>query len=169
MQEPWTQESFTKVYDEHVDAIFRFLCVRLNDRERARELTQETFMRAWIYLQQGRTITHMKAFLYTTANNLFKNELRAKRDTVSLDMMMEETAFEPNANMAPPEDQIDGKALLARIKELKESYGEVLTLRYVDGLTVGEIARVLGETPINTSVRLHRALSALRKVYNTPA
>jgi RNA polymerase sigma-70 factor (ECF subfamily) len=47
-------------------------------------------------------------------------------------------------------------------------YREVIVLRYVNDLPVKEIALLLGETENNVSVRLHRALAALKKRANPP-
>lgn len=159
------KKQFEDAYTELADALFRFLFFRLGDRERAKELVQETFMKAWAYATEGKKINEMRPFLYTIAMNLFRNEIRGKRPTVSLEQLMEENQFEPSEEKPKQEDISDGMRLLERLDELIPAYKEVLTLRYVDGLPVKDIARILGENTISTSVRIHRALKRLKKIY----
>lgn len=159
------RNSFEEAYDEFLEPIFLFLCARMNDRERAKDLAQETFMRTWKYLADGNTINNMRPFLYTTAYNLFKNELRAKRDVVSLDIAMQEYGFEPRDQGTSVETAIELKRLIEKIQELAEPYREVLVMRYVDGLAVKDIASILGETQVTISVRIHRGTNKLRTRY----
>ena len=158
--------SFENAYDEFLEAIFLFLAARLNNRERAKELAQETFMRTWKYLADGNTITNMRPFLYTTAYNLFKNELRAKRDHYSLEILQEAYGFDPEGKERPLEEMLEQKLLIDRIGTLPHSYGEVLLMRYVDGLSVKEIAGILNETQVAISVRIHRGIGKLRTAYD---
>lgn len=159
------KKRFEEAYTELADALFRYLFFRLGDRERAKELVQETFMKAWTYAAKGNHIKEMRPFLYTIAMNLFRNEIRGKRPVVSLDQLMEENSFEPSEEKPKQEDISDGNRLLAQLDELIPAYKEILTLRYVDGLPVKDIARILNENTITTSVRIHRALKRLRKIY----
>lgn len=159
-------KSFEAAYDEYLEQIFLFLFVRLGDRERAKDLTQETFMRVWKYMAEGKQIRTMRPFLYTTAYNIFKNEIRAKKETSSLDALMQKTAYEPRANDMTLDTMIELKLLLAHIDELKSPYREALIMRYVDGLTIKEIAEVLEKSPIAISVTIHRGIHKLRAGYS---
>lgn len=159
--------SFENAYDEFLEPIFLFLVARLNNRERAKELAQETFMRTWKYLADGNTILNMRPFLYTTAYNLFKNELRAKKsDHLSLEILQEAYGFDPEGTERPLEEVLEQKLLIDRIGVLPHAYGEVLSMRYVDGLSVKEIASILNETQVAISVRIHRGIGKLRATYD---
>lgn len=164
-----TAEGFAEAYDAWADRVFGFLCARLGDRERARDLTQETFMRTWAYIAEGKTVENIRPFLFTVANNLFKNELRAKRPVLSLDRMMEETAFEPADQGSSSATLADSRRAMASVEGLKPEYREVLHMRYVDGLSVSEIAGMVGASASAVSVRLHRAMHKLRTVHEQGA
>lgn len=162
---------FLKAYDLYSDAIFRHCFFRLSDRERAVELTQETFTRAWDYLSQGKEIRSMKPFLYRVASNLIVEEYR-KHKTSSLDAMLEE---EMTGESGIPElrddesaerliDALDGKRAFAVLGELPAPYREVIVLRFVDGLSPKEIAAFLDERENTVSVRIHRALARLKQI-----
>src|SRR3989338_4735544 len=90
------QDEFLQAYEAYNDAIFRYCYFRVYDRERARELSQETFMKAWEYLSRtGKKIENLRAFLYKIATNLIIDNSRQKgKKTVSLDQLHEE-GFDP--------------------------------------------------------------------------
>src|SRR3989344_5160525 len=50
------EKEFLAAYDEHSSSLFRFLTMKIADREVARDLTQETFTRAWDFRQNGGVI-----------------------------------------------------------------------------------------------------------------
>jgi len=157
---------FEDAHQEFLEPLFRYFLYRLGDPDRSKELAQETFMRAWTYAAKGRAIKAMKSFLFTTASNLFKNELRAKRPVSSLDELME-AGVEFVSDTASPENLTEAKRLLHKLELLSESYREVLLLRFVDGLSAREIADSLGQTEIAVAVRIHRALKKLRTLHES--
>lgn len=159
------RESFEKAYEELLEPLFRYFSFRFDDRDRARELAQETFMKTWTYLQQGREIKALKPFLYATAGNLFKNELRAKRSSVSLETLMESHGFDAHDEKALPEEAAEARLLMGKLDGLAERHREILMLRYVDGLTNPEIAKTLGIGESAAGVRIHRALAKLRVLH----
>ena len=160
--DPRTQ--FERDYDQYADAIFRFLYYRLQNRERALELTQEIFARLYQYLAGGKTIEHTKAFLYKSAKNAFINEIRSKKESLSLEDLMD-SGFEIQYEAADAESLSMQREAVARVKELDEPYRSALVMRYVDDLPVREIAEILGERDNTVSVWIKRGLEKLRKTY----
>ena len=63
------KKRFTDIYNQESDALFRFCLSRLSDREKALELTQETFTRLWKLMLEGRG-DKPRALLYAIARNL---------------------------------------------------------------------------------------------------
>ncbi|TSC67200.1 MAG: RNA polymerase, sigma-24 subunit, ECF subfamily [Parcubacteria group bacterium Gr01-1014_66] len=63
---------FDNAYAQYADAIFHHCFFRILDRERALEIMQETFMRAWNYLSQGKKIMHFRSFLYWAATPMWQ-------------------------------------------------------------------------------------------------
>ena len=57
------------------------------------------------------------------------------------------------------------KEVVDKLFEIDEKYRDVLVLRYTEGLSVQEIAEVLGERENTVSVRIHRGIQQLRKLY----
>jgi RNA polymerase sigma-70 factor (ECF subfamily) len=156
--------SFERDYDEHADAIFRFLYYRLQDRERALELTQDVFMRFFEYLESGKRVEHTKTFLYRSAKNAFINEIRTKKKTVSLEERLD-AGSQFSYEEVDAEHLASQKEAVARASSLEEPYRSALVMRYVEGMQIKDIAEIL-ETRENTvSVWIKRGIEHLKKTY----
>ena len=163
---PGADADFAKAYDEFADAIFRHCCYRCFDRERAKELMQEVFMKAWDYLVSGKDIDNVQAFLYRTANNVLVDEARRakKRTVVSYEDMAEE-GFDIEGEAGRDQGRIfDAKAVAEVLHELEEPYRTAIIMRYIDELSPKEIANLLNETANVVSVRLNRGMKMLRTI-----
>ncbi len=151
-----------QAYEKFADPIFRYCFLRVPDRELARDIMQDTFTRTWNYLRKGKEIQNIRAFLYRTANNLIIDNSR-KPKTSSLDYLQEKGfVFRHHTNKDALETKLDSADIVERIKKLDEKYKTVLLLRYVDDLSLKEIAHIVGETENTVSVRVHRGLEHIR-------
>lgn len=160
-------QRFEALFLSHSDAIFRHLYFRLGNRERAKELTQEVFMRTWQHLAAGKEITYEKAFLYRVAHNLFINEIRTNTMTYSLDTIMETSHEEPVDERQSPSEAAEAHELFRLLGRLPEDDRTLLVMRYVDGQAVKDIAALLEEKETTISMRIARALERLRGIYRT--
>ncbi len=167
------QQAFQAAYERYNDELFRHCALRLSDRERALELTQEAFLRTWKYLSGGQEIQELRPFLYRTLKNLIIDEYR-KMKTYSLEAMIDQEEGETVESLLPQDDsntleaaidRFEGKRALDMLSKLPIAYKEVLVMRYVDGLSPKEIAEELSESENTISVRLHRALKKLRDLF----
>ena len=156
------EEQFLKLYDQFADAIFRHCFFRLSDRDKAKDVAQEIFIRFWKYLMEGNEINNARAFLYKIANNLIIDEYR-KKESYSLDQMQEDTGFDKGYDVRGEiETHDEHDRLLALMQTLPKDYREALVMRHVDGLSVKEIARIVGASENVISVRIHRAIEKIR-------
>jgi RNA polymerase sigma-70 factor, ECF subfamily len=159
-----TRQSFLEAYQEQQDAIFRFCLFKTSDRELARDLSQEVFLRAWDYADSGKIITSFKALFYKIAGNLVIDYYRKKKES-SLDEMME-AGFDPGGeNIAIRlEGQIDAEAVTKVLKRLDPQYRDIIVMRYIEDMAVKDIAAILGERENNISVKIYRGLNQLREL-----
>lgn len=157
------EAAFLAAYDEHADALFRHCLLRVRDRDAAKDLVQESFSRAWLYLAEGKQIEHMRAFLYRVANNLIVDRARRKKSS-SLDALMDDDGYEPrDESIREPLDSPALKRALAILHEMDDIYRTVITMRFLDDMSHKEIARSLGLSENVVSVRIHRGIERLRK------
>lgn len=157
---------FEHLYDTYVEAIFNYLGYRLGNRERARELTQEVFMRVWQQLVADKPIEYEKAFLYTIAKRLFINEIRVPKETFSLDALEEDTSYQIPDHTDKTEATAETTELWQAVATLSPPVQELLRLRYHDGLSVTEIAQILEAKENTVSMRISRAIVELQKIYS---
>lgn len=164
------EQSFREAFERHSDELFRHASFRLSNRDRALELTQECFLRAWQYVKRGEEIREMRPFLFRTLRHLIIDEYR-KTKSFSLDEMMEGDDGGQIESMLPRDDtntleaamdRYDGTRAVEAIRKLPDLYREVIAMRYVDSLTIPEIAALIKESENVVSVRLHRGLKKLR-------
>jgi RNA polymerase sigma-70 factor (ECF subfamily) len=171
------EQQFRDAFERHSDELFRHCTMRISDRERALEITQDAFLRAWDYAQKsrekgGEEIREWRPFLYRTLRNLIIDEYR-KAKVSSLEDMLEGSENSDIETLMPADEgntleaameRFDAKRALANLKKMPDLYREALTLRYVDGLSPKEIAAILNESENVVSVRIHRGLKKLQEV-----
>lgn len=159
---PTVDEEFLAAHHAYADAIFRFCYLRIHERERALDLTQEIFTKAWEYLANGGAVTHLRAFLYRIAGNCIIDDSR-KRKEASLDALQEQE-FEPRSNTHIAEDA-DIRALIAKLAALTDEDRDILILRYIEGYSPQEIAEMLQTSANVISVRCFRAKRKARALF----
>ena len=156
---------FLKAYEEYSDAIFRYSYYKTSNRELARDLTQETFMRSFDYLNQGKAIQNVRPFLYKTASNLIIDWYKKKKDkSVSLEALEEEGFQVKEVTARTPLFNAEASEIIQVIEKLGTSYRDVIMMRYIGDLKLKEIAVALGEKENVISVRIHRGLKKLREI-----
>src|SRR5579872_2549207 len=150
------EKEFLQAYDELSSALFRYCFFKTRDRELAKDILQDTFMKTWAYIQAGNKVKNLKAFLYRSANNLIIDWYR-KQKMLSLDALTEE-GFDPPDPFSHTEIAAELEQAMKVLSTLEQSDQDIIIWRYVDELSVGEIAAILSEKENTISVRLHRAI-----------
>ena len=166
-----TQErAYLEAYEKYADALFRHAAFRISSRERALDLVQDTFLKVWDYVQGGGEVREYKAFLYRILNNLIIDEYRKKKSS-SLDEILENDTGAMEARLSDgsvreTEEEFDEARMLVQIRahipELPDTYRDVITMRYIDGLTPKEISTMIGISENVVSVRIHRGTHKLK-------
>lgn len=163
-----TKKEFLESYDQYADAIYRHCVFRVFSKEKAEDTMQETFTRLWQYMADGKHIDNVRALLYRIATNLIIDESRKKKEYRLEEMLEASPGLEPSHDeSAAHENRFAFKEMITKMNDLKDDERTVLTMRYVDDLTPKEIAEILHTNANNISVRLNRAMKALKKHLNT--
>ena len=159
------EEQFLKAYDDFADAIFRHCFFRINkNRELAKDLTQETFLRAWTHIVGGGTIKNIRPFLYKVASNLIIDSFRGKRPFLMSDMSERAIEIPVADDSNKIEFKIEAKKILKILEQIGPIYRDAVLMRYMDDLSPKEIAEILGESENAVSVRIHRGIQKLREI-----
>lgn len=157
------QEYVASLYEHYADALFRFVYWKTSDKDVAIDVVQETFTKTWDYLLKGNDVDNIKAFLYRVAGNLVIDYHRKKKST-SLEYLM------ANGMDIDAEDTGHEKEILkmefSQIHELLDHLSdrerELITFRYIEDMSISEIAEALQERPNTISVALHRAVEKIK-------
>src|SRR3989338_1042038 len=159
-------EAFGQIYDVYVYRIYRFIYFKVASAELAEDLTSETFLKAWQYLMGKRDVPHLQALLYTVARTTVIDHYRAAAASRQ-DVPLDETLSDEDPRLASDkfirdiESGLDAARVVEKLHGLKDEYREVMVMRFLDGLSAGEIAAALGKTPAAVRVLIHRATRTL--------
>jgi RNA polymerase sigma-70 factor (ECF subfamily) len=155
------QQSFDRLYDEHIEAIFRYVLRRVADMAEAEDLTAQTFYKAlrsfWRFRLSG---GNASAWLYRIATNEINSHYRNQRITPGLDP----TAVTADLHDAERELAVSRMYLdLHRaLRSLDPDDQALIVLRYFEQKSYDEIAPILRRRPGTLAMRANRALKKLK-------
>lgn len=162
------QGLLTLAHEDYRKQLKRYSLSKVNNPQLAEDLVQDTFLRAWNYILKGGKVDTMKSFLYQILHRLIIDEYRRGKRTSSLDDLVEK-GFEPSANNQEFEhisNVIDGKAMILLINKLPDRYRKVLSMRYIDNLSIEEMAAKIGQSKNTVAVQIHRGLVKLKEIFD---
>jgi len=157
-------QAFGKLYDLFVDQIYRFCLIKTGDTDVAQDITSETFLRVKRYLDRYKH-KNFRAYLYTIARNLIVDYYKRQAKTTRLlevSLIVDEKE-DVEAKMIKKQE---AKQLYKAMSKLNRNYLDVITLRFIEGLSVKETAQILGRTGVSVRVIQHRALKKLEILLN---
>ena len=162
------REAFARLYERHLDAVYRYAFYRVRDDAEADDVTSEVFHRALQAMPRYQPRRPFLAFLYRIARNVIVDRARRARPTMQLDdaARWPSPASGPEEVAATLEDARRLRGALARLTALQQ---EVVILRFVEGLSLEEIAVMLGKPASTVRGIQFRALGALRTVLGVQA
>jgi len=168
--------TFEEVVRTYQDRLFSFALRITGSREDAEEVAQDAFVRAYralcVYPAERRRALALRPWLYQITLNVARNRLRGKKlRFVSYDQARDgdgASAWEPadaaedrpDARYERSRERLDIAALVDR---LPDRYRAPLLLRYVEGLRLDEVAKVLRQPVGTAKSNVHRAVNALRE------
>lgn len=151
------EKAAEELIKRYYTSIFHYCKNHCFDREKAEDLTQETFLKLFKNLSGYQGKRRFKAYLYTIANHLCIDESR-KTEVYPLE---EEGQIEnKNNEMRRVEDRSEIDSLL---NALSPEQREAVILRFGEELSFGEIAKVMGCNMRTAQSRVRNALKIMRK------
>jgi len=157
-------EAFGRLYDIHVDRVYRHIYYRLGNEQDAEDLTQQVFLKAWQAIPRyKKTASPFVAWLMTISHNLVVDSYRTRKDTAYLEAEILADGPASNPEQAA-ERTLEQQRLRRAILELSSDEQQVVILRFIEGFQFSEIASVLKKKEGNVRVILHRALVRLRTI-----
>lgn len=157
------RSGFKQFYEQQFDRVYVFLIHRTRNREDARDLTHDVFMKALHNWPRLREATHQEAYLFSIVRTLLIDYYRkAVRETHQLSDLSE--SHLPTQEPAEPHPQADYLALLHQaIETLPEQRREIFKLKKLQGLSTEEVAQALSLSTRTVENQVYRAMLTLRK------
>lgn len=152
-----------QLYDLYCNAMFNVACRYLNDKEDAKDVMQDGFLKAFANIKNYTDVSTFGAWLKRIIINCCLDKLREKQlETESIDV--------ENYQIVEVDDdwdldvKISKKSILSAIETLKEKYKIIVKLYLCEGFDHEEISGILN-IPVKTSrTQLHRAKLQLREL-----
>ena len=166
------KDAFVKAYDSYIDDIYRFIYFKVGSKEDAEDITSQVFLKSWDYIQNNNLLEYktIKPFFYKVARNIIIDYYRSKSDKENISINNEENRIDIIDEKIDLNKEVDLKNdiknLQEAMQELKNEYREVLLLRYINELSVKEIAVILEKNKGNVRVLIYRAIKALKNIVN---
>lgn len=155
-------EAIVSLYDTYAPDIYRYAVSITRDEDLAKDVVSESFLRAWTHLPSFKG-GNFRAYLYTIARNYIFDVIRKDSKCTELTEEPEEEAIRGDVLKRAIRTE-NAEHLFAALQQLPDKYKEVVTLRFMEELTVKETAAVIGISEISVRVTQSRALSKLRKL-----
>lgn len=156
------KDAFASIYNKYVNKIYRFAFYKTSSKEIAEDITSQTFLKLWEMIAQGGQIKTLQALLYQIARNLIIDHYRSKKNTeVPLEFETDKQTIHIDERI---HSKIDNELLRPAVMQLKEEYREVVILRYIEELSISEIAKIVDKSRGNVRTLTHRALNELKNI-----
>jgi RNA polymerase sigma-70 factor (ECF subfamily) len=159
-QTPDVERAFNELYARYSPRIYAYCLRVLGDRDQARDVFQDAFVRFYKSAQQERSMTNVAGFLLTIARNLCLNHKRDTRPTTPIDSL---ELPAPQHGVSYEEDELLRLITLA-LDLLDAEHREAFVLREYDGLSFSEIGELTGTNEATAKTRAFRAKQKIRQI-----
>ena len=159
----WDEDALAEVYDTFAPAIHRYAYRRVGHLDTAQEITAETFHRFLVALKHGSgPTTHLSGWLYRVAHNLIVDFYRRQPaqdpesvdDVAIADTVNSEQDFELRMQVS------QARAALQLLTPLQQ---QVIVLRFLEELSIEEVAQIVDRTEGAVKGLQHCAIGSLRR------
>jgi RNA polymerase sigma-70 factor (ECF subfamily) len=149
------------IVEKYGEYIYNMVYYTVLNEEDAKDLTQEIFYKIWKGLDNFKSKSSIKTWIYRITQNHLKNFLRMRKvkKIISLDFLFEEKKMDFESKDYNKLDKIE-----QYLSVLPEDERRILVLFYIDGFNIKEISDILSMKEGTIKSKLHRAREKLRKL-----
>lgn len=170
------RDAFRQLFEAYQDRVWSIALHFTGEEQRARDVTQQVFLKLFASINQFRHEAHFATWLYRLVANVCLDEQRRGRRFISFDFWRRDDEEDgedkwldwqqaQQFQTALPEERLTqaelAAALKAAVKELSPPIRLTILLKYFEELSYDEIAQVLNCSPGTVASRLNRGHKAL--------
>lgn len=146
--------------EEQYEKLLKYCYMKVNNREMAEDITQETFLRFW-QTQSYQNMGKEMAYLYSIARNLCLDYFKKKKEDLPGDDGFFESIPDVSADV---EENVTNKILVEKAMEaLSLEEREIVALFFVSELSVTDIGKIIGISRFSVGRRLKAAKETLKE------
>jgi RNA polymerase sigma-70 factor, ECF subfamily len=160
------QTAIDELTSRYTKAVYHFLYSQVNHHQVAEELTEATFFMVWGSLSKGEhQDTTVLSHLFQVASKLLDDYQKEKPDAImpgtQVDSKLTATSV---GSLKSVEDSKEHQKLKQALNRLDDDFQTVLVSRFFSGLSVEEIAQMMGRKPEAVLLLQYQALTSLNKI-----
>jgi RNA polymerase sigma-70 factor, ECF subfamily len=157
--------AFGMLYEYYLDPIYRYIYFRIGSHPDAEDLAEQVFINAWEALPRYKERGYrLSSWLYRIAHNVVIDHRRRDRTREELELTEESAG---HADLPMPQEQLIQAETMAEVLRamttLSDEQQEIITLRFIEGLSYAEVAQIMGKNEGACRALQYRALAALAR------
>ena len=153
-------EAFTLLFDKYSSKIYRFIYYKVSSKELAEDFSSQCFLKIWEQISIGVKVKNFQALAYKIARNLvidyYRSREREELPLIYQENIESDVKFDPDKNL-------NLQALEKILQTLESDIREIVVLRYIEDLSIKEIAKIVDKSSGNVRVIIHRAMKNLQQ------
>ncbi|ASV29339.1 RNA polymerase sigma factor [Maribacter cobaltidurans] len=159
-QDVCKESTYSALFNANSKTVFNYIYYKFGNEEKAHDAVQEAFVKLWENCAKV-TPEKAKSYLYTVANNLYLNVIKAEKVRLKYaDKLLKTTNESPEFLM----EENEFKAKLDNaLNNLPDNQRSTFLLNRIDGKKYAEIAEMEGVSVKAIEKRMHLALKSLRE------
>jgi len=158
-------DAFEQVIDQYQIPITRYLYRLTGDYETAKDLTQETFIKAYRSILKTDSELKLNAWLYRIATNTAIQHLRRKK-LVTFIPFENLLKSENRGNGTQPDTSVEDIAIKEALHKIPYDQRICVVLHYIEGFKYREIAETMGISEEAVRKRVTRGVQVFRRSYD---
>lgn len=160
------EHALSELYDRYEAKIYSYIYRRVGEQALSEDLTAQVFLKMLEAIRKKKAWhSSFSGWLYRIAHNLIVDHYRRrdKKPQVPID----DVPILPDEGDGPvraAEKRLDAERLRSAMVSLTEEQAEVVSLRFLEGYSINEVAQLMGKTDGAIKALQYRAVSTLRQL-----
>jgi RNA polymerase sigma-70 factor, ECF subfamily len=162
----YDEAALGELYDRYEAKIYSYIFRRTGEQSLAEDLTAQVFLKMLEAIRQGKAWhSSFSGWLYRIAHNLVIDHYRNRERQSHVELDEQEVSRSPEHNpVLTAEMNLDAERLRAAVRRLTDEQAEVISLRFLEGYSIIEVAEMMDKSEGSIKALQYRAVATLRNL-----